>query len=104
MVMRKTKIDKPPTSNDDDLRMIQEPSWWTLWPYLPMKRRTTTGKSVGVEVGFMIAADGYRLTVFRHNVLTLPKAKTVSELIQKLPNYQSYPTPEALLADGWMVD
>jgi hypothetical protein len=86
-----------------NLLYFTSPLLWTLWPALPLTRRTP-GKEeeLGVLIDVVSALDlpGYSATVFLTNIFQLP---------DDLTDVISYPkevfdTPEEIFAAGWRLD
>jgi hypothetical protein len=76
--------------------MIQNPTLWPRWPFLPVKRWV----GHDLQCGLIEACTG-RLTWVRiANLWGLPKTRAEFDALPK----HEYPTPEALIADGWVVD
>ena len=92
------------TTTIPNLEFINEPERWSRWPALPLKRSPSrfTDKRWKDE-GILIAVEEHCWTVFLINMFMLPKS--VKELVENSNVGRIvYPTPEAILADGWMVD
>lgn len=81
--------------------MLRNLLLWPIWPYLPMKKQGNPGC-------FCAWAGDYKndneprteINLYEANVFHLPK--TVEKF--KATKKHTYPTIEALLADGWIVD
>jgi hypothetical protein len=73
--------------NRDHRAMMKHPEWWICWPLLPLTRR---GKA---DMGVM--CEGFPNTVFLTTLFLFNPRED-----RKL----EYPSIEALLADGWVVD
>jgi hypothetical protein len=73
-----------------DVEMINDPDSWPLYPFLPVKNRKLYESAVHSAFG-VIAADE-------------PTKVKINTLDIKTPAFIAYPTVEALVADGWVVD
>lgn len=82
----------------DDGAFIRHVELWPHYPLLPIKRHIADED--GPECCLLLATAEPWSTVYACNLFALPK--TVSEL-RKMNKY-TYPSVEALLADGWRVD
>lgn len=80
----------------DHLKMIKTPDEWPAWPYLPIKRRDPNGGWPDCRLLWIGAPN----RVVEANLFALPKTK---EEFLALP-YTQYDSPEAIVADGWIVD
>lgn len=82
--------------------MIRDQDKWPCWPYLPVKK---AGKAhLGVEgkcLGLLLATEELvnqgKPTVYYVSLYDVPKD------LASAPK-KEYPTVEALLDDGWVVD
>jgi hypothetical protein len=86
-----------------NLFFFSSPSFWPLWPFLPVVRqRPDQPAEPGVLYDALAACGlpGYSATVFLTNVGQLPG--TLDALLE-LPRHV-YDTPEEIFADGWRVD
>ena|ERR1017187_5151775 len=94
----------PPRATMRDLTFLSTPSLWTLYPFLPVVRRSARDdrEQLGVVYDAVGASGlyGYSATVFLSNFFTLPK--TEAELLA-LPRCV-YDTLDELVSDGWVVD
>jgi len=79
----------------DDLTMLKNPSLWPCWPRLPLKRRSKNPAQLW-DVGFVSDGMG-EARLFLANIYDKIENPTTVLQIE-------YPSPEALLADGWVVD
>lgn len=79
-----------------DLDMMKDPRRWPAWPVLPVKRDSNGNYQLGV----IIAAKGQLTWVYLCNYWGLV-AKTESLKNAKI---LKYPSLDALLDDGWIVD
>lgn len=77
-------------TREDDVRMVQTPADWPMWPYLPLKRPDHVA---GVMFGDPPAGGPY--TVYLTNMWRPDLANAETEV---------YDTPEALVDAGWKVD
>lgn len=69
------------------LEMMRHENRWPVWPFLPLIR--------GDEVGVLIAGQG--AIVYRVNLFAMMGKLATAEQIH-------YPSLEAVVADGWIVD
>ncbi len=81
-----------------DAEFISDPALWPLWPYLPIKRYPEGYH--GPECCLLMATERPWEVLFAACVYNLPKTR---EEFLKTKKY-TYPSVEALLADGWVVD
>lgn len=83
----------------EDLRRMQSPGQWPQWPYLPIKRRV--GDSNWPELGLLVE------TGIDTPPVVMPKVYLTNlfcqEKLTDVPT-REYPSFEALLDDGWVVD
>ena len=75
-----------------DLEMMSSPNDWPRWPQLPLKRWRDGEMDCGVIVEW---ASGVRPIIYLKNLFQNFAADT--------PTVE-YPSLEALVADGWVVD
>jgi hypothetical protein len=78
-------------SDPRDAQMIASPDEWPQWPLLPLKRR---GDDDFPEVGCLLEGQ---LVVYLCNMWSFDTDAPTSRAIR-------YPSIEALLDDGWVVD
>jgi hypothetical protein len=71
--------------------MLLHPEWWPLWPFLPLKRSKEGERELGV---FYESTKG-KIEVIMSNVF--------ADDFCRAPR-KEYPSIDALLADGWVVD
>jgi len=82
----------------DDAEMICNPQFWPSFVVLPLKRRNAfEERNLGLLFDEPREA-GYR--VFLTNMFMLPMPKEEFDKVERI----NYPSVEALLADGWVVD
>lgn len=85
----------------NDANFVTHPDLWPKWPYLPIKRWVKDEKGrEDMECGIILGTETPWSRVFVANIWHLPPTR---EEFLKTEKYQ-YPTVEALLADGWVVD
>lgn len=77
----------------NDLQMMQNQDDWPRWPILPVKRRV---KNSSPECAVMVAGEGPVVRKIGLYDLT-------QESIEKAPK-ETFPTFQALVAAGWIVD
>lgn len=84
----------------EDIRMINNPSGWPCWPFLPVKKRGDDNCFPWV-MGVIAETDnvGWRTTVYVGANMYMFREKPLSACERK-----TYESVEALVADGWMVD
>lgn len=94
----------PPTrSPQRDLHFMGDSSLWVTWPFLPLVRRRTDGRT---DFGVLFDAQtvcnltGYRCTVWLTNLFTLPRRL---DHFLALPK-EVFDTFDELVAAGWRVD
>lgn len=75
---------------------------WNHWPYLPMVRRCSATRELGVVFDCLAAGGpaGYTCTVWAANLFMLPHRL---DQFLALPK-EVFDTPEELVAAGWCVD
>ncbi len=84
---------------DRDRQFILNPSEWPLWPFLPLKRRDHNLDMK--NLGLLVAAQRDEGFTVHHVCLhDLPMSREAFHAAPKT----HYPTADALLADGWVVD
>jgi hypothetical protein len=88
----KPKAKVRPSVEQITLEFLREEREWPNFTVLPLKKRS--------QDGFPILG-----LVFFHDVLTVYEANLYdkAEDVMKAPTH-TYPTVEALVIDGWMVD
>ncbi len=87
----------------DDLEFMNTPDLWPNWPLLPINRYPEAPK--GPECGILVACHECRNTVFLVNMFSLEAGSIRDILIDKTEVKRiAYPSAEAILADGWIVD
>lgn len=82
-----------PEETTKHVNMINTPDNWPCWPALPLKRYP--------EGGFMEAA------VILEQPMNLPIRVYLTNMfmgVTKETPYREYPTAQAVVADGWVVD
>lgn len=81
----------------DDIRFMNRPHNWPMWPCCPLKRHIGNGQ---IECGFL--AEGKGPNIFMKNMFTLESGPLSPQLegVEK----KEYPSFEALVADGWECD
>jgi hypothetical protein len=89
-VKRKSKPDQR-TIQQITLDMLQSPQEWPKWPWLPIKRYQK--ENTWPECGLVYADGAFK--VYRYHY-----GSTVVEVA----NFTEYPSPQAIVADGWIVD
>src|ERR1017187_4797537 len=93
----------PPRATMRDLTFLSTPSLWTLYPFLPVVRRSVRGdcQPLGVVYDAVGASGlyGYSATVFLTNLFTIPKTEVG---LLALPRCV-YDTFDELVNDGWVV-
>lgn len=72
---------------------IEDENRWSLWPVLPMKRRTESGDR---EIGFMYAGD--------HNSIWIGNIYCASDVVADPANKRVFTCPEDIAAAGWQID
>jgi hypothetical protein len=96
-----------PTLNEERV-FIQHPDNWPRWPLLPLKRYNANAKpgEFYMDCGFLIDPTCYKqaeakmITVFKGDIWSLDAIVKIVDI----PVWKSYPTIDAILADGWQVD
>ena len=76
-----------------DLEYLKDPNLWPAWPVLPLKRKKLSGG--WPEFGYVIAVEGQLTWIRSGNIFAMDPTDPVT---------YTYETPEALLADGWVVN
>lgn len=76
-----------------DAEFIQHPGLWPMWPLLPLKRTRNT--SSGLPETGVIIEEETKFRVYHCSMFTTITPSTP---------HTDYPTVNALLADGWVVD
>ncbi len=82
------------TRFEQDVHMVQAPDNWPQWPFLPMKRYVDGRMTCTLLMEE--ARPPYRL--YEVNLWA-----TSAEAFRTCKKYE-YPTPEAMMQDGWTVD
>ena len=95
------KSDQDVMAGQDDLEMIRRPHLWPHWSVLPMKKPSVLEKNFMDDNGFgvLIRVDrgyGKEYAVFVRNIFSSKEFD--------LKDATLYPSAEAVLADGWVVD
>lgn len=90
--------------NPDDAAFIRNPDDWPVWPYLPVKKsgRVELGidnKTIGILCCTDELVNKGQPTVYHVYLFDLPKKGALKDAPKT-----DYPTVEAMLADGWVVD
>jgi len=83
---------------NEDLRYLNDPGLWVMYPVLPVKKSSKDGgwPKMGIVV------DGGGSVVYEKNMFELVTGPIMEQL--KDSTKHEYPTMEALVADGWVVD
>jgi hypothetical protein len=111
---RKTKADnREKEERLRDIRMIETPDHWPLWPTLPLKRYTPDERGVKrMQVGFMVAVEERRWHVYLSDLISASarakkkaegKIGTVKDLVEGIESL-TYENAAAIVDDGWEVD
>jgi len=97
-------IAMPPTRSPlRDLHIMGDPTLWAWWPFLPLLRCHSDGRT---DYGILFDAQavcgitGYCCTVHLTNLFTLPEKL---DRFLALPK-EVYDTFEEIVAAGWRVD
>ena len=77
-----------------DVEMMQTPSEWPAYPYLPLKHSRDTIHG-WPRLGFLIAKQGF--VVFAENMFGMPEQPG-------FPQTEEYSSAEEVFAAGWLVD
>lgn len=90
----------------DDRAMISDPTRWPRWPWLPVKRTNSNGLQCAV-----VHADKNGVPYPEHNTSEIDVfATNMCEIKNYFPTREMvasatrYPSIDAMLADGWVVD
>lgn len=84
-----------------DGQFIKETMLWPSWPWLPVKRSAKVGMP---DCAALFDKGDGTYPVYMENLFTMAdKCKTDPDFMKKV-EVKVYPTLEALLMDGWMVD
>ena len=94
----------------DDLEIMQAPGEWPLWPLLPVKRPDPRFSNGGrgtsfKQFGLMVAVESRMLHVYlaRMGEINAAPCATVGDALDTVERLE-YPSHEAIVADGWIVD
>ena len=89
--------DKQVMETRNSLEMMKRPHLWCRWPALPVKR--WIGQNL--QTGIMTDTDHskFRYWVYEGNIFMIHDSIDVTEA-----NIHKYDSPEAVVADGWVVD
>lgn len=84
------------TEETYDAQFIAHPDRWPRWPYLPIKRHTSSGP----ECCLLVASEHPWSTVYDANLYAMPATQ---EKFKATAKYK-YSSIAELQADGWIVD
>jgi len=91
------KSDTKVLQEQDDVEMLKRPSLWPRWPIIPVKRYPDGSNRPRCGVVFDDRGDTWSVLLVNMFVLAeLPLIDGVEKIV--------YDSPEAIVADGWMVD
>lgn len=94
------------TRQEEDLALLNKPDEWTNWPVLPVVKRGEGWPTAGLLIapqGGIIGKDTPRSrTVYEFNMWALETGPLSPQL--EGATKHTYPSYEAMLADGWEVD
>lgn len=81
-----------------DKEFIHSQKLWPKWPFLPMKRDKPGDNK---ELGCLFAVEGMESVIVKVNLWQIrgPLGKVIQE-----HGVIPYPSVDAMLADGWIVD
>ena len=87
--------------------LLETTARWPLYPFLCL-RRVTEGQGGSTQLGLLIAAIAlnvpeYRYTVFRLNYYEIGTSVRSLGALLSAPQI-TYPSFDAMMADGWVVD
>lgn len=86
---------------DRTVLFAANPALWSMWPFLPVVRRSKGHEELGVVFDSRSAGlTGYSSTVFATNLFALPDK--LHEFLE-LPR-ETFDSAEELAAAGWLVD
>jgi len=93
------------TPEEATVWLVADPTSWSKWPYLPVKRGDyfNDPNSMGVlynPIKKTLPVEAVRPVVIICNLFMLPK--TYKEFLE-LPRF-SYNSVETMMEDGWIVD
>lgn len=82
-----------------DQKMMERPSLWPKWPWLPLKRRP------GRDLGCLYASSqgGNPVVFVSVNLWQMAESEWKDKPVQEWPGYRLV-TPAELIAEGWIVD
>jgi hypothetical protein len=86
--------------DDDEAARIRRLKTWPRWPWLPVKRNGATGTIFADDIDGPVRV--FDVNVF-HCSMRAAAAMTLGTPCP-WPLHGTYPTVEAMLADGWRVD
>lgn len=89
----------------DDSDMIDDPTKWPQWPWLPVKRFDTNNR---LECAVVYADDStnvifaglFSIDEAMEPIPSMPSLRRLKADVKQL----KYPSVAALVADGWMAD
>ena len=84
----------------DHVAMVRSPDRWPAWPYLPVKRGHLPDADLGIVLASETTVLGDHPTVYLINLFALPRTPDEWAAAPKM----TYPSAEAMVADGWVVD
>ncbi len=81
----------------EDIQFLKDQDNWVQWPVCPVKRYK--GHS-WPDCGIVVVGGGH--TVYEKNMFELVTGPIMDQ-VQGCPKHE-YPSFEAMIADGWVVD
>jgi hypothetical protein len=95
----------------DHIAMIETPERWPVWPVLPVKNPSRYPEHSTKDHGVMIAHErvyspsGLLYCVFHLNMFNIPRMNGYVDLDTMLSgSYEQFPSAEAIVDAGWIVD
>lgn len=85
-------------SNQEDIRFLKDPGSWINWPVMPVKKYG--GQGGWPKTGIVV--DGGGPVVYEKNMFELVTGPIMEQVADSTKH--EYPTMEAMVADGWVVD
>lgn len=80
----------------DEKAMMQQPSRWIHWPFLPLKKRNM---ETAVLVALSLKGNTSKFLA-NQNLWMLPRGEELKQLVEAAPATDA----DQLVAEGWLVD